>query len=473
MQFTTRKKLFLSHFLAIILVSGSIGSYFYTSAVENLTRSLQSRLLNSAAILSNAFSVSELSSLTSAAAVDTPVYRALRARIQEFASANDDIAFVYIMRKQGSRAAFVLDSDPADPALPGELYEEDIPELMAGFLRPSVDSHITRDKWGSFLSGYAPLDGHTGQYLIGIDMFADEVEMKLLYLRQAGIMSLAVSVLLAILFSSFLSRNFTRRIDTLSRRCEDIARTQLVTSRATRRGDELDQLGETFEAMAVHLEHSRAENETAREALQQSKLELENRVQQRTEELLNANDKLREEISERRRIEGILRQTALTDFLTQLPNRRSMIQRLESEVARFERNGQPFSLVLLDIDNFKAVNDSYGHDAGDAVLISVAESMRAWVRENDVLARWGGEEFLVLLTDTELQSAAEQAERLRKAFEAHSFGEQSGGIKITASLGVASYRDGRSIDDCIKEADIALYRAKTHGRNRVVVQEPD
>lgn len=99
MQFTTRKKLFLSHFLAIILVSGSIGSYFYTSAVENLTRSLQSRLLNSAAILSNAFSVSELSSLTSAAAVDTPVYRALRARIQEFASANDDIAFVYIMRK--------------------------------------------------------------------------------------------------------------------------------------------------------------------------------------------------------------------------------------------------------------------------------------------------------------------------------------------------------------------------------------
>jgi diguanylate cyclase (GGDEF)-like protein len=470
MHFTTHTKLFLSHFLAIVLVSGSIGTYFYSSAVDNLMRSLQSRLLNSASMLSNVFSAAELGNLNSAEDVDTPAYQQLRARIQEFASANADLAFVYIMRKQGDRAAFVVDSDPVAPATPGEIYNTHIPELMAGFLRPSVDSQITRDKWGSFLSGYAPLQGDPGQYLIGIDMFADEVDMKLLQLKQAGMISLAVSLLLATVFSSVLSRHFIRRIQSLTLRCEEIARTQLDTRTDGLRGDELDHLAHTIESMASHLELSQVENETARLALQQSKDELEDRVQQRTEELLNTNDMLREEIQERERIEAILQQTALTDFLTQLPNRRAMIKRLDSEVARFERSGRPFSLVLLDIDHFKAVNDTCGHDAGDAILISFAETMLGWVRENDVLARWGGEEFLILLCDTNVHSASEQAERLRSAIEKYSFGEHTRSTHITASLGVAGYNKDESMDACIKNADIALYRAKTGGRNRVVTQ---
>jgi len=468
MQISTRSKLFLSHFLAVVLVSGSIGSFFYSSAIDNLKRSLQSRLLNSAAILSEVFSASELADLQSASDTQKPAYPALIKRIRRVAGSNTDIAFVYIMRKVDDKAVFVLDSDPDEPAMPGEVYEQNVPALMQGFDQPSVDEQITTDKWGSFLSGYAPLHDAAGDYLVGLDMKAGEVAQKMHQLKQAGLVSLVVSLLLAILFANILAKNFNVRIHKLVRRCGEIARTQLEPSNPQGSGDELDHLGQTIEAMAEHLEQRRQQSQKARQALEKHKQELEVRVQQRTAELLAANDKLREEILERERIEAVLQQTARTDYLTQLPNRRAMIQILDNEAARFERAAHPFSLVLLDIDHFKAINDSFGHDGGDEILVNIAERMRAWMREKDVLARWGGEEFLILLSDTGVDSAADQAERLRAAIEAETFSIQQGETRITASLGVAGYIQAESIDSCIKDADIALYRAKSGGRNRVV-----
>ncbi len=467
MHLSTRTKLFLSHFLAVILVSGSIGSYFYSSAIDNLTHSLQSRLMNSAAILSEVFSAKALSGLNSAADMQSQQYQALMERIRRVASTNPDIAFVYVMRKVGDQVVFVLDSDPRPAAL-GEVYQQHIPELLQGFSRPSVDNDITTDKWGSFLSGYAPLHDARGDYLVGIDMYANEVEHKMRQLKQAGLISLMVSILLAILFANVLAKNFNVRINRLVRRCGEIARAQLEPSSANGTGDELDHLGQTIEAMAEHLEHSREENEQARRALEKHKDELEKRVQERTGELLEANDQLREEIRERERIEAVLQQTARTDYLTQLPNRRAMIQIMDKEAARFERSEHPFSLVLLDIDHFKAINDSYGHDGGDEILVRIAKHMHGWMREKDVLARWGGEEFLILLSDTDVDQATEQAERLRAAIEAQTFSVQQGDTRVTASLGVAGYLSNQGIDSCIKNADIALYRAKSGGRNRVV-----
>ena len=473
MQVSTRTKLFFSHFLAVVLVSGSIGSYFYSSAIDNLRRSLQSRLLNSAAMLSEVFSVTELGALQSAADTKLPQYPRLVQRIRRLAATNEDIAFVYIMRKVGDKAAFVLDSDPDEPAMPGEIYQQSLPSLMHGFEQPSVDPEITTDKWGSFLSGYAPLHDATGDYLIGLDMKADEVAGKMSQLKQAGLISLVVSLLLAIVFADILAKNFNVRIHRLVRRCGEIARTQLEPSKSQGRGDELDHLGQTLEAMAEHLEASRAEREKAHRALQKHKQELEARVQQRTSELLAANDKLREEIRERERIEAVLQQTARTDYLTQLPNRRAMIQMLDKEAARFERSAHPFSLVLLDIDHFKSINDSFGHDGGDEILVNIAERMRGWMREKDVLARWGGEEFLILLSDTDVESAAEQAERLRASIAAQTFSIQQGETRITASLGVAGYSQQQGVDGCIKDADVALYRAKSGGRDLVVTFRGD
>ncbi len=275
--------------------------------------------------------------------------------IQGYADSNEDIAFICFMRKQNDQAVFVLDSDPDEPASPGEPYEEFIAELMQGFERPSVDSEITSDKWGSFLSGYAPLHDGVGTYLVGIDMFADEVENKMVQLRRAGLVSLSVSILLAVIFSIILSRNFTQRIERLVKRCGEIAHARLDTGSTNQSGDELDHLGHTMEAMATHLEQSQAENDTARKALQKSRDELEDRVKQRTQELLKTNDKLRDEIKERQRIESVLQRSALTDYLTGLPNRRAMIQLLDKEAARYQRSEHPFSLVLLDIDNFNTL----------------------------------------------------------------------------------------------------------------------
>ncbi len=468
MQASTHTKLFFSHLLAVALVSGSIGTYFYTSAINNLKNSLQSRLLNSAAILSEVFSADKLSQLRTPEDTREPVYALLVERLRKLADSNPDIAFIYIMRKVGNRAEFVLDSDAQEPALPGELYPHGLPALMEGFRRPSVDAQITTDKWGSFLSGYAPLHDGRGEYLIGLDMKADQVAAKMQQLKQAGAISLAVSLLLVVVFASLLARHFNSRIHKLVKRCSEIARTQLEPVGQQRPGDELDHLGQTIEAMAGHLELSREHSEQAHRELEAGQQELELRVQKRTAELLAANDKLREEIRERERIETVLQQTARTDYLTQLPNRRAMIQILDKEAARYQRATHPFSLVLLDIDHFKHINDSFGHDGGDQILVSIAERMRGWMRETDVLARWGGEEFLILLSDTDLASATEQAERLRASIETATFSIQHGETRITASLGVAGYSQELDIDSCIKDADVALYQAKSGGRNRVV-----
>ncbi|WP_420135172.1 sensor domain-containing diguanylate cyclase [Rhodopseudomonas sp.] len=159
-----------------------------------------------------------------------------------------------------------------------------------------------------------------------------------------------------------------------------------------------------------------------------------------------------------------LAQKASTDALTGVPNRFMFDERLQEEVARSERTNAPFSLVLLDVDRFKAINDAYGHPRGDQVLVQLARTVKANVRQTDLLARWGGEEFVLLLIDTELAGAAEVAEKLRVLI-AHTPFEQVG--TVTSSFGAAEFRPGDSPSGVLARADQALYRAKLHGRNRV------
>jgi len=158
-----------------------------------------------------------------------------------------------------------------------------------------------------------------------------------------------------------------------------------------------------------------------------------------------------------------LEDEASTDPLTQALNRRSFLRMLGQAAV----SGKPFSLVMFDIDHFKSVNDTYGHDAGDAVLREISQLVRDNVRENDTLARWGGEEFMVLSTKSGMKRAKQMAERLRKAIEEFSFT----GVprQITSSFGIAIHTTGESGEDLVKRADEALYEAKETGRNKVVV----
>jgi len=163
-----------------------------------------------------------------------------------------------------------------------------------------------------------------------------------------------------------------------------------------------------------------------------------------------------------------LEEEVRTDFLTGLLNRRAMLDEVATEVDRFRRKGVPFCVVMGDIDHFKRINDLHGHDVGDLVLKRVADILRSRIRNQDRAARWGGEEFLFFLPETEQGGAMLLTEELRTRIEA--LKEQASGktIEVTMSFGVTCFEKDDSVDSCISRADGALLRAKRDGRNRVV-----
>lgn len=163
-----------------------------------------------------------------------------------------------------------------------------------------------------------------------------------------------------------------------------------------------------------------------------------------------------------------LREASTHDMLTGLPNRRLLIERLKEETERHRRSGKAFSVAMLDIDRFKLVNDEYGHDSGDAVLIELARVLEAEIREHDICGRWGGEEFLVLLPDTDQQAAHSVMERLRKAIEQLQVRINSSALSVTTSIGLAQQQQGDSYSETINRADRALLEAKRSGRNRLL-----
>ncbi len=159
---------------------------------------------------------------------------------------------------------------------------------------------------------------------------------------------------------------------------------------------------------------------------------------------------------------------ALTDGLTGLYNRRHAAKRLEEEIARSHRNGTGLCVAMCDVDHFKAINDEFGHSAGDRVLQQIANSLTEYVRRNDIVARWGGEEFLVIFSEIKLTAARIVAERLRGRL-ANTPKVEGGPDQITVSVGLAMLGHGISAEMLIEQADQALYRAKARGRNRVEV----
>ena len=221
-------------------------------------------------------------------------------------------------------------------------------------------------------------------------------------------------------------------------------------------------------ALIVGLAVNRAKRKRVELELVGLNASLEDMVASRTRQLQEANAELEQAKRTLEDLNTRLEMASRTDSLTGLFNRRHLEESAPQEHARYVRTGKPFSIVLCDIDFFKNVNDLHGHDAGDNLLRMIGQDMSQAVRPYDILVRWGGEEFLLFLPSTDSGVASAIAERIRLDIGERDYIYEDHSLGLSATLGVATVRDGESVADVIRRADEALYEGKRTGRNRVV-----
>jgi diguanylate cyclase (GGDEF)-like protein len=289
-----------------------------------------------------------------------------------------------------------------------------------------------------------------------------EVERARDRIAKASNLSMLIIVATAItglifvmLVAAIIHASITRKIMALTRSAEEMRAGNLKASVVSDSSDEVGVLAASFNDMSSRM--------------QQLVANLEGMVQQRTAELTDARDRLQLLVKELDSKNQALEILSVTDKLTGLANRRKLEATLQSEVLRARRYGKIFSIILLDVDHFKMVNDTHGHAAGDFVLEQLAALLTKNSRETDTVGRWGGEEFLIICPETNLTVVSTLAERYRKELERKVFGEVG---QVTSSFGVTDCREGDDMAALVQRADEALYRAKQSGRNRVEGKAP-
>lgn len=297
---------------------------------------------------------------------------------------------------------------------------------------------------------------YDSNYDFGIFSFQPKSEIDKLVesSKMSSIVTLLVSILIILIVAVWMFFVLGVPLNRIIKHINQITKGDLDIQEIAvgRRKDELGQLGVAFNSMHGTIKRQIKELNAHRELLEQE-------VRERTQDLEKAYQKL-EAISK-------------TDELTGLPNRRDMNETIANEVERTRRTQKPFCFIFMDIDHFKNINDTYGHACGDAVLKSVARTIRGLLRKYDVFARYGGEEFLTLLPETDLPGATVVAERFRAQVEKMSVSYGDLTIKVTITLGVSKYDSRLGAERSIQLADKALYQGKEGGRNQVIVWKPE
>jgi len=256
---------------------------------------------------------------------------------------------------------------------------------------------------------------------------------------------LIILLIIGFLMSYLASFIFTRPILKIRESVKAIAEKDFSQKLDIKNNDELGDLGHLINEISVQISDNFDEIEVQNEMLDKDKHLLENMNQQ-------------------------LQELSETDPLTKLNNRLKIDRVLDYELKKNEVSGATFSVIILDIDWFKLVNDNYGHLAGDKVIVEISNILLEDSRRLDVVGRWGGEEFIIVMPDTVLGDAINKAEKFRESIELYDFGEV--GIK-TASFGVGEYKGKLTLNNFIKSIDDALYRAKDNGRNRVEISNDE
>ena len=279
------------------------------------------------------------------------------------------------------------------------------------------------------------------------------------YRKKIVIFSVLISGLLVgiffWIFSTLMHKQFIEKLLKINRAITLIAGGNYDHRIEIKGDDEMSQIAWNINKMAEAIKESN-------ERLKEYSKSLEQKVKERTWDL-ELKNKILEAIREK------LELLSRTDPLTGLLNRRAMWERLEQERIRFERNKKPFALIIGDIDDFKRFNDEFGHQCGDFILKSTASIIKSLIRKQDILARWGGEEFLLLLPETDEEGAYILAEKVRKKLSEINFKYNGVDHAVTMTFGISVYNSmNKKINDCLREADQALYAGKRSGKNCVV-----
>ena len=336
-----------------------------------------------------------------------------------------------------------------DSSQPGLIFSQVIDPF--GYALITGDPGQFHSNWEAdqFIAGQPITLGNQtlGAVAVGLstEIFDEKIEDLTWHSLILAIIRLGIGVAL----SFWLGRQIANPLRTLAEvACEMAASDLFVRVDLQTQKDEVGQLGQAFNQMTDSIQKREHE-------LRDLAAGLECTVRERTEELRLQNEHLE--------------QIAITDPLTKIYNRRYFFELARKEIARALRYQNPLSVVLLDADHFKDMNDNYGHLIGDQILINLAELCRRNIRSLDIMARFGGEEFVILMPEVDCLAAQKSAERLRKIVEETSLIAGGFDVKITISLGVACWNGDGELDfnALLARADRALYQSKEDGRNRV------
>lgn len=335
----------------------------------------------------------------------------------------------------------------------GTPRESHVRELPAANAIPQIENYYHED--GERVVGSAIRFGRFGWSIIVEEPYGDVFAPITTVNRKSMAINLGIVVIFG-LIAYQIARSIVRPIMALSDAAFRIANGETdVNLPESSSEDEIGVLTRAFNEMTVQLQENQRE------------------LDDRRVEIEEANARLVAQNRELQRVNEVFEQLSITDDLTKLHNHRFFQDHLPREMKRSERTGEPLCLILIDIDDFKALNDRFGHAVGDAVLRRVADVMQRSIREMDLLARYGGEEFVLLASKTDLEGSVALAEKIRQAIAAARFSvvdlDGPKEISITASFGVAQYRGNAKA--FFNDADRALYRAKDAGKDCVVVAD--